>query len=74
MPGAAMAGAVFVIARRYDDRFILRSADGHALSHMCYAIQHKNGIFEYGETDSIGHTHFLLSLASAENINIYLAG
>ncbi|WP_341316679.1 PAAR domain-containing protein [Paraburkholderia sp. IMGN_8] len=59
---------------RYDDRFIVRNSNGQALARIPYAVQRKNGIFEYGETDVDGHTHLLASIASAENINVYLAG
>ncbi len=59
---------------QYDDRFILRDANGQALAHAAYGIQRENGIFEYGETDGDGHTHLLAAIASAEKINVYLAG
>ena len=58
----------------YDDRFILRDADGKVLAYTAYAMQRTSGIFEYGETDCDGHTHVLASTASAETINVYLAG
>ncbi|WP_233874648.1 PAAR domain-containing protein [Paraburkholderia adhaesiva] len=59
---------------QYDDHFVLRNADGQVLTHTAYAVQRKSGIFEYGETDDDGHTHLLASTASAENVNVYLAG
>ncbi|MBN3850863.1 hypothetical protein G3N58_29160 [Paraburkholderia sp. Ac-20342] len=58
----------------YDDCFVLRHAGGQTLAHVAYAMQRQSGIFEYGETDADGHTHLLSSVASAENIRIYLAG
>jgi hypothetical protein len=61
-------------AGAYDDRFILRCPDGRALSSTTYALRRENGTFEYGKTDGGGHTHLLASVASAENIDIYLAG
>ncbi|WP_207001578.1 PAAR domain-containing protein [Trinickia mobilis] len=59
---------------RYDDRFVMRNASGQALAHVAYTVQRESGIFEYGETDGDGHTHLLASVASAENIDVYLAG
>jgi hypothetical protein len=59
---------------QYADRFVLRNAKGQALTHTAYAVQRKNGIFEYGETDGAGRTHLLASTACAENIKVYLAG
>jgi hypothetical protein len=58
----------------YDDRFILRDSDGRALSSTAYALGREIGTFEYGETDGDGYTHLLASVASVENINVYLAG
>ena len=58
----------------YDDRFILRDSDGRALSSTAYALRREIGTFEYGETDGDGHTHLLASVASVENVNVYLAG
>jgi hypothetical protein len=62
------------IAAEYNERFILRNANGQALPHAAYAIRRKNGVFEYGETNRDGHTHLLSSVASTEKINFYLAG
>jgi hypothetical protein len=75
--GVTVAGASGIappLVGQYDDRYVLRNANGQALAHTAYAVQRKNGIFEYGETDGHGHTHLLASVASAENINVYLAG
>jgi hypothetical protein len=72
----AVAGASSVatpVVRQYD-RFILRNANGQALTHTGYVVRRKNGIFEYGETDGDGYTHLLTSVSFAENINVYLAG
>lgn len=57
----------------YDDRFILRNAN-EVLARAAYAVQRKDGTFEYGETDGNGHTHLLVSTVSAERVNVYLAG
>jgi uncharacterized Zn-binding protein involved in type VI secretion len=67
-------GGTTSIADAYDDRFILRGGDGRALAYTAYALCRETGMFEYGETDGDGHTHLLASIASAENINVYLAG
>ncbi|CAG4889708.1 PAAR domain-containing protein [Paraburkholderia gardini] len=58
----------------YDDQFILRDIDGHALTNTAYALRRETGGFEYGETDEKGYTHLLSSIAAAENIHVYLAG
>jgi hypothetical protein len=57
----------------YDDRFVLRDAAGTPLSDVAYALQRETGAFEYGRTDTHGHTHLLASTSHAENITIYLA-
>lgn len=58
----------------FDDKFILRDSDNQPLAGTAYAIERETGEFEYGETDSSGHTHLLSSVASAENINVYFPG
>ncbi|EDT44082.1 hypothetical protein BamMEX5DRAFT_0097 [Burkholderia ambifaria MEX-5] len=57
----------------YDDRFVLRDADGTPLSEVAYALQRETGAFEYGRTDAHGQTHPLASTSNAENITIFLA-
>jgi uncharacterized Zn-binding protein involved in type VI secretion len=68
------ASASSLVAATYDDRFILRDRDGHALAYRAYAVQRETGGFEYGETDAAGHTHLLSWVAAAENIHVFLAG
>lgn len=75
--GVTVAGASRItppVAGQYDERFVLRNSNGQPLTNTAYAVQRKNGIFEYGETDGSGRTHLLSSIASAEVINVYLAG
>ncbi|WDR89081.1 hypothetical protein [Burkholderia ambifaria] len=57
----------------YDDRFVLRDADGTPLSEVAYALQRETGAFEYGRTDAYGQTHLLASTSNAESITIFLA-
>jgi hypothetical protein len=72
-PAAKAVGTTVPIAAdQYDERFVLRDTDGHALTHAAYAVQRKNGIFEYGETDANGHTHLLSSAARPEDTDIYV--
>lgn len=59
---------------RFDDRFVLRDAKGQPLPRVAYAVGRESGLFEYGETDSQGHTHLLSSAVEAESINIFVAG
>ncbi|AMP13663.1 hypothetical protein CPter291_1389 [Collimonas pratensis] len=73
MPGNS--GADMVDAKQvFDEKYVLRDADGQPLAGAAYAIERKTGEFEYGETDSNGHTHLLSTVASAENINVYFPG
>ncbi|KDB06189.1 hypothetical protein LIG30_0463 [Burkholderia sp. lig30] len=78
IPGSAPAAAAAMTAMTvpataaYDDRFVLRSANGQALPHTAYAVQRESGSFEYGETDGAGHTHVLAAVAFAETIDIYV--
>jgi uncharacterized Zn-binding protein involved in type VI secretion len=58
----------------FDDRFVLRDQHGQPMSFTAYAIQRRTGDHEYGETDQSGHTHLLTSIATAEAVNIYIAG
>jgi hypothetical protein len=58
----------------FDDRYVLKDRDGKPLANTAYAIKRESGDHEYGETDRSGHTHLLSHAASAENINIYIAG
>ncbi len=74
LTGAAPAARSEAMAVAYDDQFVLRDANGCALSYTAYALCRATGTFEYGETDGRGHTHLLASVAFAENINVYLAG
>jgi hypothetical protein len=69
---AEASGIATPVIGQYDDRFVLRNAKGQALTYAIYALRRKSGIFEYGETDGDGHTHLLASVASAENIDIYV--
>ncbi|WP_341316678.1 hypothetical protein WN982_35600 [Paraburkholderia sp. IMGN_8] len=62
----SMAGA-------YDDRFVLRGCNGRTLAYTAYALCPETGTFEYGETDGNGHTHLRSSVATAENIKVFLA-
>ena len=62
------------VTAAYDERFILRDLNGHSLAHIAYALRRETGEYEYGETDTVGLTHLLASVASAENISLYLAG
>lgn len=70
---AAVAGSALT-AIAYDDRFVLRDYGGRPLAYCAYAVRRETGYFEYGETDAAGHTHLLASVASAEEINVYIAG
>jgi hypothetical protein len=71
---AEASGIAPPVIGQYNDHFILRNAKGQALTHAAYAVERKSGVFEYGETDSNGHTHLLASVAFSENVNFYLAG
>lgn len=58
----------------YNDRFVLRDCDGHPLAFSAYSIRREEGHYEYGETDAAGRTHLLSSVASAESVEVLLAG
>ncbi|MCA8255234.1 PAAR domain-containing protein [Burkholderia sp. AU31624] len=70
---AAMPGTPATALPTYDDRFVLRDADGNPLSYTGYALRRDTGTFEYGRTDASGQTHLLAATPHAENITIYLA-
>lgn len=71
--GMVGAAGTTAMAVAYDDRFVLRDADGRTLAYTAYALRRESGLFEYGETDEKGHTHLLSSVAAAENIHVFLA-
>lgn len=57
---------------QFDDHFILIDEDsGKPLLHTEYAIRRASGAWEYGTTDTQGHTHLLTSTAAAESVDIY---
>lgn len=72
--GPITAVGTMAMAVAYDDRFILKDADGRALAYTAYALRRHTGTFEYGETDGRGRTHLLSSVAAAETIHVFLAG
>jgi hypothetical protein len=74
LTSAAPPARAAAMATTYDERFVLRDANGRALSYTGYALRRETGTFEYGKTDSHGYTHLLASVASAESINVYFAG
>ncbi|MFC5476031.1 PAAR domain-containing protein [Paraherbaspirillum soli] len=58
----------------FNDRFVLRGPDHQPIPNAAYAVERSSGAVEYGETDGAGHTHLLSSVASSENVDVYLAG
>lgn len=72
--GATSSATVLESNPSFDDRFLLCDVAGRPLPRVAYAIEREDGAFEYGETDSRGHTHLLTSVASSEHVQIYLAG
>lgn len=44
---------------QFDDRFMLRDADGQPVASAAYALQRETGELEYGVTDQRGYTHLL---------------
>ena len=68
------ASVIASATHQFDDRFVLCDANARPLPRSAYAIRRENGLFEYGETDDRGRTHLLSSVATAERVQIYLAG
>lgn len=73
------AGAVVTAAnlaptgrQQFDDRYILRDANGVPLRNVHYTLQRAQGSLESGTTDDQGHTHLPAAAASADEIHIYL--
>ncbi|WP_454763491.1 PAAR domain-containing protein [Cupriavidus campinensis] len=59
----------------YNDCYILRdSATDKPLPNIEYAIRRDGGEPEYGTTDERGRTHLLASLATMDNVTIYVEG
>jgi len=76
-PGGSPPAATEPDARAvaaFDDRFVLCNDAGKPLARIGYAVRRQAGDFEYGETDSQGHTHLLASDANAERVELFIAG
>jgi hypothetical protein len=71
---AATVPAASAQESSFDDRFVLRDANGQSIASAAYVVQRETCDFEYGETDEKGHTHLLSSVATAESIRVFLAG
>ena len=78
--GEATAGAVSGATTRapqpqsFDDRYVLRKADGTAICNTAYAIQRGDGVPEIGQTDDQGRTHLPAAIAYEEDVHVYLGG
>jgi hypothetical protein len=71
--GAVSAATIHAAqALLFDDRYVLRDANGVPIRNTRYAIQHGEGSPQSGQTDGQGHTHLLAAVASEEDIHIYL--
>jgi len=58
----------------FDDRYVLRKADGTPICNTPYAIQRGDGSPEIGQTDDQGRTHLPAAIASEEDVHVYLGG
>ncbi|WP_316156885.1 PAAR domain-containing protein [Cupriavidus sp. BIC8F] len=59
---------------RFNDKYVIREANGSPMPRTAYAIERQAGGIEYGETDEQGQTHLLSSVEEAETIRVYIAG
>jgi len=58
----------------FDDRYVLRTADGTAICNRRYVIQRGDGAPEIGQTDDQGRTHLPAAIAVEEDVHVYLGG
>lgn len=60
--------------KAFNDRYVIKDADGAPLADTEYALSIDGAEPEYGVTDAGGHTHLLASVAEQHNIDIYMEG
>jgi uncharacterized protein (DUF2345 family) len=70
--GAAQSVIAPDAGGQFDEQFVMRDADGTPIPDMRYTLHRANGAPESGTTDAHGHTHLLASVASQEDIHIYM--
>jgi hypothetical protein len=68
----AAASAAQSARQQFDDRYVLRDANGAPLRNMRYMLRRGEGPAEGGTTDDKGQTHLLATVASKEEIHLYL--
>lgn len=72
---ASSSGLAAAAFNTFDDKFQWVDHDSQQpIANHLYAIEREDGQMEHGVTDGNGFTHLLSSVATAENVKIYLEG
>ncbi|MGQ3117085.1 MAG: PAAR domain-containing protein [Hydrogenophaga sp.] len=58
----------------FDDLYVLRDAQGNAMSNTYYGVRKGNGPIEFHTTDEAGRTQLHLTGEQAREMNFYIAG
>jgi uncharacterized Zn-binding protein involved in type VI secretion len=58
----------------YNERFVIRDAEGLPIPNLYFGIKRVDGSIEYGTTDENGHTEIMLTKEETETVQIFVAG